>query len=245
MTTHTIAEPAPQSPGKPARPKARLALIDDNREFRGLLRRYLQSEGHEVHCAKDGEEGLALVRRVKPNLVIIDVMMPKLDGIGMLKALRQESQVPVIVLTGSHSEVGQVLGLKLGADDFVYKPVCAEALGARVEAVLRRAAASDGRASLTRLGRVLVDPERREVSLDGKPLRLTIKEFDLLKALIDARGKVLSRERLLNAVWGIGEDCEVRTRTVDQHVAGIRQKLGPEGARILTVPRFGYRIKTA
>lgn len=242
MDTHIIAEPRGPRPAKAARPKARLLLVDDNAEFLGLLRRYFEGQDYEVLTAKDGAEGLALARRRKPSVVILDVRMPRLDGMGLLRTLRRESQVPVIIVTGQHGDLDQVLGLDSGADDFVSKPVCAEALAARVEAVLRRAGAGGGREAVARLGRLSVDPGRREVSRDGLALNLTVKEFDLLKALIDARGRVLSRQGLLDAVWGIGADCGIRTRTVDQHVAGLRQKLGPEGRRILTVPRFGYRI---
>lgn len=244
MDMHIIAEPRARRTSRRGRPKARLLLVDDNKEFLRLLRRYFEGQGYEVLTAVDGTEGLELARRRKPQVVILDVCMPRLDGMEMLRTLRQESQVPVIFLTGRHSDLDQVLGLKSGADDFVAKPVCAEALAARVEVVLRRAAGAGGREAVASLGRLAVDPGRREVSLDGKPLTLTVKEFDLLKALIDARGRVLSRDGLLDAVWGIGEDCEVRTRTVDQHVAGLRQKLGPEGRRVLTVPRCGYRIDT-
>lgn len=242
MDTHIIAE---RRPAKRGRPKARLLLVDDNKEFLGLLRRYFTGQGYEVLTAADGTEGLALARRRKPQVVILDVCMPRLDGMGMLRTLRQESQVPVIFLTGRHSDLDQVLGLQSGADDFVAKPVCAEALAARVEAVLRRAAGVEGGAAVASFGRLSVDPGRREVTLDGKALNLTVKEFDLLKALIGARGRVLSRDGLLDAVWGIGTDCDVRTRTVDQHVAALRQKLGAEGRRVVTVPRCGYRLDTA
>ena len=239
---HVIAEPVSRTRLKPARAKALVLLVDDNKELSHLVKSHLEKEGYEVLCASDGEAGLAMARKHKPQLIILDVVMPKLDGMGFLKTLRQENQVPVLVLTGKHGDLNQVLGFKLGADDYVFKPFCAEVLTARVEAILRRASVPSGEKGLKRLGKVTVDPERREVRCDGSPIALTIKEFDLLKALIDARGKVLSREYLLSNVWGIGEDCEIRTRTVDQHV-GIRQKLGPEGGRIMTVPHFGYRIK--
>ena len=184
-----------------------------------------------------------MARKRRPQLVILDYMMPKMDGMGFLKALRQESETPVLFLTGKHRDIDQILGFKLGADDYVCKPVCAEVLTARIEALLKRARGGSDDKGLKRLGKITVDPDRREVRLDGRTIKFTIKEFDVLKALIDARGKVLSREFLLSTVWQIGEDCEIRTRTVDQHIAGIRQKLGPEGERIMTVPHFGYRIR--
>jgi two-component system alkaline phosphatase synthesis response regulator PhoP len=244
---HVLSEPVSRVAPKKAKPKADVLLVDDNKEFGLLVQGHLEAQGYRVLCANDGETGLDLARKHKPQLVILDYLMPKMDGMSFLKALRQESQIPVVFLTGTHSDVNQILGFKLGADDYLCKPIAAEVLTARIEAVLKRAGASSGAAEkgLRRLGRVSVDPERREVRLDGKPIELTIKEFDVLQALIDARGKVLSRDYLLATVWKIGEDCEIRTRTVDQHIAGIRQKLGPEGERIMTVPPFGYRIKLA
>jgi DNA-binding response OmpR family regulator len=238
-----ITEPAARTQLKTAKPKANVLVVDDNKELSRLVKNHLEKEGYEVICAGDGEAGLTMARKHKPQIIILDVAMPKLDGMGFLKVLRQESQVPVLVLTGKHGDLNQVLGFKLGADDYVLKPFCAEVLMARVEAILKRTATPSAEKGLKRLGKVTVDPERREVRCDGKPIALTIKEFDLLKALIDARGKVLSRDYLLSNVWGIGEDCEIRTRTVDQHIAGIRQKLGAEGERIMTVPHFGYRIR--
>jgi two-component system alkaline phosphatase synthesis response regulator PhoP len=240
-----ISEPVPNAPARKPRAKARILVIDDNAELASIVSGHLQTEGYEVLCAKDGEAGLALARKRRPQLILLDLQMPKMDGLSFLKALRQESQVPVLVLSSKHSDLNQVLGFKLGADDCMGKPFAAEVLTARVEAILKRAAvpAKADDKSILRLGKMTVDPERREVQVEGRVVGLTIKEFDLLKALIDARGKVLSRDHLLSTVWAVGPDVEIRTRTVDQHIAGIRQKLGPEGERVMTVPHFGYRIK--
>jgi two-component system, OmpR family, response regulator len=242
-----IAEPASRAIQKKARSKGQILLIDDNKDLSRIIKDHLIREGYDVQYAKDGQEGLILARKFKPQLIILDIVMPKMDGMEFIKALRQESQTPVLILSGKHGDLHQVLGFKLGADDFVYKPICAEVLTARVEAIMKRAGGpSDVQdKSLRRLGKMTMDPERRELRIGGDPVAVTIKEFDLLKALIDARGKVLSRDQLLNTVWGVGEDCDIRTRTVDQHIAGVRQKLGVEGERIMTVPHFGYRIRMA
>jgi DNA-binding response OmpR family regulator len=137
-----LSEPAPRA-AKKKRPKAQLLLVDDNKELSRIVKECLERENYQVAWARDGEEGLNLARKHKPELIILDIVMPKMDGMGFLKALRQESQVPVLVLTGKHGDMNQVLGFKLGADDFVFKPVCAEVLIARVEAILKRAAAAN------------------------------------------------------------------------------------------------------
>jgi DNA-binding response OmpR family regulator len=241
--TQSLAEPdAKKRIAAPRRAKARILLIDDDPRLGGILKIHLEKEGYAVFRAANGEEGLAVARKRGPDLVILDIMMPRMDGMDFLKTLRQESQTPVLVLSGKRGDVNVALGLRLGADDYVFKPFSAEVLSARVEAVLRRASPAADFNGLLKIGSVAVDPGRREVRVAGAPVDLTIKEFNVLMALIAARGKVLSRDHLLSAVWGIGEDCTIRTRTVDQHIAGIRQKLGSEGARILTVQRLGYRV---
>ena len=247
MRSHTAGVPAaPEAVGaRRPRPKGRILLVDDNTGFSAMVAAHLEKAGYAAATAGDGVSGLAAVRRLKPDVVVLDIMMPEMDGLEVLKALRRESAVPVLFLTGRHGDMSQVLGFKLGADDYVTKPVCAEALSARIEAILRRRSApaeADG-PQVRQLGSAELDPERREVRVGGRPADLTNKEFDVLKALIDARGEVLSREELLNRVWGAGVDVELLARTVDQHIARIRAKLGPEGARVLTVPRFGYRLR--
>lgn len=229
---------------RPGRPLARILVIDDNKELLRGMKAYLGGQGYRVESSADPRQALRLVSRLRPDLVILDIMMPQMDGLEVLKALRQKSQVPTMFLTAKKGDVSQIMGFKLGADDYVSKPFCMEALAARVEALLkrRRAPEKDG-APPIRFGAVSVDAERREVLVNDKPAEMTNKEFDLLVALCEADGKVLSRQDLMSRVWGYPPDCDLTSRTVDQHIARIRKKLGADGRRILTVTHLGYRLK--
>jgi DNA-binding response OmpR family regulator len=211
-----------------------------------LLRHFLEKERFGVICAGTGEKGLRLAQTTRPDLVILDIMLPGMDGFEFLRILRRKSRVPVILLSAKRSEADRILGLKLGADDYVTKPFSLGELGARIEGHLRRAAAAladeDGPGSVT-IGRLTIDFVRHEVLVKGGCARLAPKEFELLKALIEADGKVLSRDRLREFVWGHGQGIKIDTRTVDQHIARLRRKLGAEGVRVETVHNYGYRIK--
>lgn len=191
--------------------------------------------------ASDAESGLKLIRKSEPDLIVLDVAMPKMDGLELLRVLRRESEVPVILLSGKGRELDRILGLKLGADDYVVKPFSIGELQARIAARLRRSGREQVRKTAT-VGGIDVDFERHEVRAGGKPVRLAPKEFTLLKLLIEANGKVLSRDQLLHMVWGHDEGLELDTRTVDQHVARLRRKLGAQAKRIETVPNFGYKL---
>jgi DNA-binding response OmpR family regulator len=169
-------------------------------------------------------------------------MLPRMDGLEFLRRLRLESRVPVILLSAKRSETDRILGLKLGADDYVVKPFSLGELLARVEARLRPAASPDGERPAT-VGGMSIDIARHQVTVKGKPVRLAPKEFAVLRLLVEADGKVLSRDRLLELIWGHDKDMDIDTRTVDQHVARLRRKLGGEGALIVTVPNFGYQVK--
>jgi DNA-binding response OmpR family regulator len=164
-----------------------------------------------------------------------------MDGLELLGVLRRESAVPVILLSGKGGEVDRILGLKLGADDYVVKPFSLGELSARIAARLRRGASAPSRKTAS-AEELEVDFERHEVRAAGRPVRLAPKEFMVLKLLLEADGKVLSRERLLAAAWGHEDGLELDTRTVDQHVARLRRKLGASGKRIATVPNFGYKL---
>jgi len=195
-----------------------------------------------VQVAHDGAEALELFDVVKPDLVLLDVMLPKISGVDVCRELRRRSAVPIIMVTAKGSEIDTVVGLEVGADDYVAKPFSPKELVARVRAVLRRARPSQPTRVLT-VGPVTLDPERHAVTVGGRALQLTPKEFDLLQALLEAAGRVLTREHLLNHVWGYARADEIESRTVDVHVRRLRAKLGDAGSRIATIKSVGYRFE--
>lgn len=225
--------------------REKLLVVEDDKNLVKLLKYNLEKEGWRVLTAADGEAGLSALRKERPDLVVLDAMMPKLDGFEFLKVVRRESRIPILMLTARKEEMDRVLGLELGADDYVTKPFGVRELVARVKALLRRAAPASESApgGLLRAGGIVLDPERYEVSVRGKPVALTTKEFEFLKLLLAAGGRALSRDVLLEKVWGYDRSMEIDTRTIDQHVARLREKLGAEGAIIATVKNVGYRIK--
>ena len=223
-----------------------MLLVEDDKAIVKLVRYNLEKDGYRVVHAGDGQEGLALLGKERPDLVILDAMLPKLDGFEFLKQARRDSRVPVLMLTARKDETDRVLGLELGADDYVTKPFGVRELRARVKALLRRASpaeASSPASGVLRAGGLELDTERYEFRVRGKPVVLTTKEFDFLKALLLAGGRALSREQLLEKVWGYDRSIELDTRTIDQHVARLREKLGPEAGLVATVKNVGYRIK--
>ena len=225
--------------------KEKILVVEDEKDLVRLIRYNLEKEKFRVISANDAESGLTMLKKQKPDLVILDIMLPKMDGLDFLRTVRKESQIPVVLLTAKRSELDRILGLKLGADDYIVKPFSVGELHARVEALLRRATAplagSDKKP--VSVGKIEVDFERHEIKVAGKRTELTPKEFELLKLLIEANGKVLSRDQLLERIWGHGKDMEIDTRTVDQHIARLRHKLKSEATRIATVTNFGYQIK--
>lgn len=224
---------------------ARILVIDDSPDLGKLIRATLMKANYKVVSARDGESGLKLARKARPDLVVLDIGLPGIDGFEVLKALRVQGGVPVIVLTGSRTEVDCIVGLKLGADDYLTKPISMPELVARVEAVLRRGprrAPEEGPPE--RRGALRLSSRTHEVVVGKKALRLTPKEFEILRLLLEARGRVVSRRELLKNVWGYSKDLGMDTRMVDQYVSRIRNKLAAEGRRILTVPTLGYRISS-
>jgi DNA-binding response OmpR family regulator len=224
--------------------KEKILIVEDEKDLVRLIKYNLEKEKYRVTTARDAETALKLVKSVRPDLIVLDVMLPKMDGIELLKTIRPEVQVPILMLTAKRSEMDRILGLKLGADDYICKPFSVGELQARIEGHLRRStgAATTKKTSVT-VGRIEVDFERHEVLVRGKAAYLAPKEFAILKLLIEANGKVLSREQLLQMIWGHEKDMEIDTRTVDQHIARLRRKLGEEAERIATVPNFGYQVK--
>ncbi len=223
---------------------SRVLIVEDERDIRDLVLFHLEREGFQVSSASSGEEALRQVRHASPDLVLLDLMLPAMGGLEVCRKLRQDPAtvaLPIVMLTAKGDEVDRVLGLELGADDYIVKPFSPKELLARVRAVLRRAKPAPGAAAIA-MGALAIDPGTRTVTVQGAPLTLTHKEFELLSALADAQGRVLSREFLLDRVWGYSRAGEIESRTVDVHVRRLRVKLGPEGHRILTVKSVGYRL---
>jgi two-component system, OmpR family, phosphate regulon response regulator PhoB len=223
---------------------SRVLIVEDEPDIRDLLAFHLEREGYQVVRATTGPEALRQVRATTPDLVILDLLLPELGGLEVCRQLRADAAtagLPVIMLTAKGDEVDRVVGLEIGADDYVVKPFSPKELLARVRAVLRRARAPVSSAPLT-VGGIALDGATHQASAGGQPLALTPKEFDLLRALLEARGRVLSREYLLDRVWGYARAGEIESRTVDVHVRRLRAKLGAEGERILTVKNVGYRL---
>jgi two-component system, OmpR family, alkaline phosphatase synthesis response regulator PhoP len=221
----------------------KILVIDDEPSIVNLITAYFKPEGYEVHTAADGPSGLKAARAFKPDLIILDVMLPGLDGIELLSRLRRESNVYVILLTARTEETDKIVGLSVGADDYVTKPFSPRELTARVKAALRRLQAGTGSRSETSLyafRHLRMDAGARTVHVDENPVELTAIEFDLLRALVENRGRVLTRDQLLEKVWGgeyFGEQ-----RVVDVHLGHVRQKLGREDL-IVTVRGVGYRFE--
>ena len=228
----------------------RILIVEDNEDLAFGLRAALEFEGYEVEVASDGREGLEKARTARADLLILDLMLPHLDGHELLGTLRREGvSTPVLILTALGGEAEVVLGFDRGADDYVTKPFSTSELLARVRALLRRAQGGGGgrggRQPVERFGEVEVNPASRTVIRDGETVGLTPKEFDLLLALLEKEGAVVSRTELLREVWGY-ENARVETRTVDVHVAELRRKLEADPSRprhILTVRTKGYRLQ--
>ncbi|HEY3082602.1 MAG TPA: response regulator transcription factor [Chloroflexota bacterium] len=232
---------------------ARILVVDDEPTLVATLDYNLRREGHEVVIARDGESALAQAQRVAPDLVLLDVMLPKLDGFEVCRALRRDSMVPILLLTAKDSEIDKVVGLEIGADDYITKPFSMRELLARVKAQLRRSARveGDGRAAPGQPERgaplavagIEIDPRARTVQREGRRVHLKPKEFDLLTFLAQNRGHVFSRDQLLEKVWGYAFNGD--SRTVDVHVRWLREKLEEQPSQpklIETVRGVGYRL---
>ena len=224
---------------------ARILVVDDEPPIVDMLSYNLERANYEVITARDGEEALVKARQEQPDLIILDLMLPRLDGLEVCRALRRERDVPIIMLTARDSEVDRVVGLELGADDYVVKPFSVRELMARVGSVLRRAAPREPEVApdLVRAGGLAVDAARHEAQWHGVELVLTALEFDLLYCLARHAGQVLSREQLLVQVWGY--DYYGDLRVVDAAIKRLRSKLrrvAPAGELIVTVRGVGYKL---
>ena len=237
------------APARGSRPVPVL-VVDDDVKTVALVRAYLEREGFEVVEAHDGRAALAAIEAHAPELVVLDVMLPELDGLGVLRRLRERSDVPVLVLSARGATDDRVQGIREGADDYLAKPFSPSELVVRVQAILRRGArrsARDGDRGRLRHGDLVIDLDRHEVTKRGMALQLTTAEFRLLAALVGADGRVLTREVLLDALYGQGY-VEVLDRTIDVHIRRLREKLGDDAddpRYIATVRGAGYRAAGA
>ncbi len=218
-----------------------ILVVDDERPIVNLVKLYLENAGYHVEAAYDGPEGLRLVRTLRPALLVLDLMLPGVDGLEVCRIVRRESEVPIIMLTARTDDVDKIVGLELGADDYLAKPFNPRELVARVKAILRRAGGPAPAADeVITLGNTVVDSARREVTIAGQPVTVRSKEFDLLRMFAQHLGLVLDRDRLLNQVWGYEYFGD--TRTVDVHVAHLRDRLAGSSLAIQTVRGSGYKM---
>lgn len=220
----------------------KVLIVDDEMRMRRIITDYLRIKGYETVEAADGVEALERFATEKPDLVLLDVMMPRMDGWEVCRHIRETSQVPVIMLTARGEEEDELQGFSLGADEYIAKPFSLKILLARIEAVFRRSAAAPAAASKTPEG-LEVDPAGREVRVDGRPVDLTYTEFELLQYLMNNAGLALSRDKILDSVWRY--DYYGDARTVDTHVKKLRSKLGPYGECIKTIRGIGYKFETS
>ena len=218
----------------------KILVVDDDTNICELLRLYLTKEGYQVTTANDGEEGLEKFNQLKPDMVLLDVMMPRMDGLEVCRRIRKLGNTPVMMLTAKGETFDKVLGLELGADDYMVKPFDTKEVVARIKAVLRRCGTKT--AAQLRCGGLVLDEESRTVTADGESVALTYKEFELLRLFLSHPGTAFSRDQLMADVWGT--DYCGETRTVDMHIRTLRQKLGAYGEKIETVRGVGYRMES-
>ncbi|MCI6789942.1 MAG: response regulator transcription factor [Lachnobacterium sp.] len=222
--------------------KLKILVVDDESRMRKLVRDFLVRQDFEVLEAGDGEEALDLFYKDKSiALIILDVMMPKMNGWEVCKEVRESSKVPIIMLTAKSDESDELMGFDLGVDEYISKPFSPKILVARVEAILRRTNKLGGASEVKKAGAIVLDKTAHEVKIDGKQIDLSFKEFELLDYFLDNQGIALSRERILNSVWNY--DYFGDARTIDTHVKKLRSKLGEYGDYIKTVWGMGYKFE--
>lgn len=225
-------------------PNETILIIEDEENIAELVQFTLESEGYRIKTANTGPDGVEQARLLNPDLIVLDLMLPDLDGFEVCKIIRQDEKifaVPIIMLTAKGDETDKVLGLELGADDYVAKPFSPRELAARVKAVLRRVK-DKNQSKKIQVGTLTLDREKHLVLLSNKPLDLTSKEYGVLELLITSKGRLLTRTSLLERVWGYDSAVNIETRTVDMHIGQLRKKLKKESSRIVTVKNAGYRF---
>ena len=221
-------------------------IVDDEQAIVDLVRYHLEKEGMLCFEASDGDTALKLAREHRPDLLVLDLMLPEVDGLEICRLLRRDqntASIAIIMLTAKAEEVDRIVGLEIGADDYVVKPFSPRELVARVKAVLRRGH-TPSTDEMRRVGELEVDMAKRQVRVRGTLVECTVKEFDLLCALLQANGRVLNREQILENVWGYANAMDIESRTVDVHIRRLREKLGVESQRVVTVKGVGYRFET-
>ena len=226
--------------------KETILIVEDEKDIVKMLDYNLKKEGFKPLSVRNGEDAINFARSNRPDMIILDLMLPGIDGLEVCKTLKGDSKtasIPIIMLTAKSQESDKIVGLELGADDYMTKPFSPRELIARIKAVLRRGKENDKTPELIKIGYLTVDFSKIRVTIKDKPVELTSKEFELLKILIKARGRVLSRDYLLDNIWGFDNAAEIQTRTVDVHVRTLRKKLKGEAARIVTVKNYGYRFE--
>lgn len=226
--------------------KEKILIVEDEKDIVKMLEYNLKKEGFRVVFCHDGEETLGIVKREHCDLIILDLMLPGIDGLEVCTILKRDEKtalIPIIMLTAKAQEADKIVGLELGADDYVTKPFSPRELIARVKAVLRRTKEKEKIPDVLKIGDLTMDFSKILVSIKDTPVELTAKEFELLVTLIKAKGRVLSRDYLLDTVWGFDRAMEIQTRTVDVHIRTLRKKLKDEARRIITVKNYGYRFQ--
>ena len=226
--------------------KEKILIVDDEKDIVKMLEYNLKKEGFRTASATDGEEAVDVALKEHPDLILLDLMLPGIDGLEacrMLKSQDKTSHIPVIMLTAKSQETDKVVGLELGADDYVTKPFSPRELIARIKAVLRRNKEKEKIPVIVKIGNLSIDTEKIQVRVGNKPVELTSKEYELLMILLKVKGRVLSRDYLLDTIWGYDHALEIQTRTVDVHIRTLRKKLKTEAKRIVTVKNYGYRFE--
>ena len=220
---------------------ANLLIVEDEKNMQDIIAEYMKKGGHTCITACDGIDALMVLKNNSVDLLILDVMMPHLDGFSVCKMAREMGNMPIIMLTAKSSEADKLKGYELGADDYMTKPFSPKVLLAKVNALLRRSSVVP--ADTVNAGKIMIVPSSHKVFVDGQEITLTHKEYELLHFFLSNPGQVFTRDQLLNRIWGY--DFEGTTRTVDTHIKTLRQKLGNEGRHIVTLIRSGYKFEVA
>ncbi|MDD3905721.1 MAG: response regulator transcription factor [Candidatus Omnitrophica bacterium] len=228
--------------------KEKILIIEDEKDIIRMLEYNLKKEGYDTASTRNGQDAVDAASKERPDLILLDLMLPGMNGFEVCKALkdkdsRQTISIPIIMLTAKSQESDKIVGLELGADDYVTKPFSPKELIARIRAVLRRAKEKGRPLEVLKAGDLVIDFLKITVMVKNKPVMLTAKEFELLKTLVKANGRMLSRDYLLNTIWGLDQSLEIQTRTVDVHIRTLRKKLKSASKYIVTVKNYGYRFE--